>query len=51
MEKFFVALSTIWFVSFKQMLDAVTTLDDKPVDFKVFHNSWGLLIFGLRLVS
>ena len=29
MEQFFVALSTISFLSFKQMLDAVTNLDGK----------------------
>ena len=51
MEQFFVALNTILFLSFKQMLDAITALDDKPMDFKVFQSSLGLFIFCLRLVS
>ena len=45
MEQFFVALNTILFSSFKQMLDAITALDDKPMDFKVFQSSLGLFIF------
>ena len=45
MEQFFVALNTILFLSFKQMLDAITALDDKPMDFKVFQSSLGLFIF------
>ena len=37
MKQFFVALNTISFLSFKQMLEAVTALDGKPIDFKVFQ--------------
>ena len=33
------------------MLDAVTTLDGKPIDFKILQSSLGLFIFCLRLVS
>ena len=33
MEQFFVALNTISFFSFKQMLDAFTALDGIPIDF------------------
>ena len=33
------------------MLDAVTALDGKPMDFKVFQSSLVLFIFYLRLAS
>ena len=45
------ALNTISSLSFKQMLDAVTALDGRPIDFKVFQSSLGSFIFYLRLVS
>ena len=41
----FVALNTISFLSFKQIFDAVTALDDKPTDFKAFQSSLGLFNF------
>ena len=44
-EAVFVALNTISFLSFKQILDAVIALDDKPMDFKVFQSSLGLFNF------
>ena len=50
MEQFFVALNTISFLSFKQMFVAVTALDGRPIDFKVFQSSLGSFIFCLRLV-
>ena len=50
-EEFFVALNTVLFLSFQQMLEAVTTLDGKLVDFKVFQSSLGLFFFCRRLVS
>ena len=46
MEQFFVALNTISFLSFKQMLDAVTALHDKAIDFKVFESSMVYLFFA-----
>ena len=45
------SLNTIWFLFLKQMLDTVTALDGKPIDFKVFQSFLGLFIFCLRLVS
>ena len=51
MEQFFVALKTISFLSFKQMLAAVTALDGKAIDFKVFQCSLGLFSFCLGLAS
>ena len=46
MEQFFVALNTISFLSFKQMLDAVTASHDKAIDFKVFESSMVYLFFA-----
>ena len=46
MEQFFVALNTISFLSFKQMLDAVTALDNKAINFKVFESSMVYLFFA-----
>ena len=51
MENFFVTLNTISFLSFKEMLDAATSLDGIPMDFKVFQSFLSLVIFCLRLVS
>ena len=51
MDQLFVALNPLSFLSFKQMLDAITALDGKPMDFKVFQSSLGLFIFYIRLVS
>ena len=51
MEQFFVALNTISFLPFKQIFDAATALDGRPIDFDVFQSSLGLLIFCLRLVT
>ena len=52
MEQFFVALKTLFhFCLLKQMLDAVTALDVKSVDFKVSQSSLSLFIFCLRSAS
>ena len=50
-KHFFVALYTVSFLFFTPMLDAVTALDGKPMDFKVFQNFLGLFISCLRSVS
>ena len=42
-------LNTISFLSFKQMFDAVTALDGRPIDFKLFQSSSGLFIFLSRI--
>ena len=51
MEQFFVVLNTILFLCFKQIFDAVTALDGRPIDFKVLQNFLRLFIFCLGLVS
>ena len=45
------ALNTISFLPFEQMLDPFTALDGKLVDFNVFQSSLCLFVFCLRLVS
>ena len=45
MEQFFEALNNISFLLFKQMFDAVTALDGRPIDFNVFQSSLSLFFF------